>query len=114
MAQFEGDEINFGDTVVIETDVDDNTSAVLQMLNLVPIMGEEAEYGAASEWLLLSAEGEEDQTCQVIQYGENVRSPTAVPPTASDACESHHARGNPHCTADLGGAEIIHAHGCAP
>ena len=56
MAQFEGDEINFGDTVVIETDVDDNTSAVLQMLNLVPIMGEEAEYGAASEWLLLSAE----------------------------------------------------------
>jgi len=80
MAQFEGDEINFGDTVVIETDIDDSTSGVLQMLNLVPIMGEEAEYGAACEWLLLSAEGEEDQTCQVIQYGENARNVPYSPP----------------------------------
>ena len=63
MAQFEGDEINFGDTIILETDITGDSSGVLQMLNIVPIMGEEAEYGADSEWLLLSAEGEEDQTC---------------------------------------------------
>jgi hypothetical protein len=84
MAEFEGDEINFGDTIIIETDIDDDTSGVLQLLELKPIQGEEQEYGEDSNWLLLSAEGEEDQTCQVIQFGENVRCaplPTRAPPS---------------------------------
>jgi len=70
----EAHQLIYGDTVIIETDVNDEMSAVLSRVQLVPLDEEmEDNYGDDAEWLLLSAEGEEDQTCQPIEYGENVR-----------------------------------------
>merc|ERR1712072_486248 len=69
--------IIYGDSVVVEADIDEGTSGVLHaessLVDILPLCADDTETPEQAEWLILSAEGEQDQTCQPIEFGENVR-----------------------------------------
>merc|ERR1711865_25501 len=67
--------VTFGDMVIIEGDLSSTQSGILvadngPRLDAAPAS---ADYPESAEWMIMHADGEEDQMCQSVNFGENVR-----------------------------------------
>eukprot|EP00656_Telonema_subtile_P029612 TRINITY_DN32706_c0_g1_i1.p1 TRINITY_DN32706_c0_g1~~TRINITY_DN32706_c0_g1_i1.p1 ORF type:complete len:164 (+),score=24.58 TRINITY_DN32706_c0_g1_i1:180-671(+) len=72
------DSVTFGDMIVIEGDRSATSSGILSSGKLDATVSLEAspasqDFSESAEWLVMSAFEEPDQTCQPVDFGENLR-----------------------------------------